>query len=286
MGTTIKLIESLGKLCENPEWRDSLDEIETQTSKDQGDTYDAFFTYFRKQWLPHFENGNLCHYNLEAESRRANSVLEGYNNLFQKDCEKMALSKLPNWDKFVGVLKSQESKYRNLIEHYIHHGTTALSSTQEKRLEAAKIEKDQNKPFASKRKSIEFEPSAIIRSSKKVKTNSKNSRKSLQQDPIYPWMRWKKNSCRIDCLLTIFTLGLHNKYAEVERTSRKTNLAEKLFETVRKLNQHDFGAKMEFWTFLDDYLTSKGENSSLYQFGTMSSTFCVLEHMEGLFGYK
>ena len=98
MGTTIKLIESLGKLCENPEWRDSLDEIETQTTMPSSHTSGNSGSLISKI-------ETCVHYNLEAESRRANSVLEGYSNLFQKDCEKMALSKVLNWDKFVGVLK-------------------------------------------------------------------------------------------------------------------------------------------------------------------------------------
>jgi len=211
----IDQLSALSWLDSNTQFKEKLNLIKTKYKNFS--QYEDFLAYFEKHWYPRFESGQILYSNKE-DVYRSNSVLESYNNHI-----KNILPRSPTWPQFLEFIKAEDKKYsedaifselkakvnnksRNFGKAFKPLGTKKRKKPCEET--TPKKNETQNDPILSTKEKNPYELKRDRSELKKCKLTLTDSTLSI------PWIKWSQNSCRYDAFITLFTLGLFNKFQE------------------------------------------------------------------------
>ena len=210
----------------------------------------VFFEYFRKEWIPKFEN-NMLYYNKIPKPCRANTSLENYNKFLK---ENLDYKKKVDWINLLNFLKNEEVRITNNL---INDEKTYT------------VNNENNLNTKDKENII-----------KKIEENV-----SFFNNKDINWIKWKFNSCRYDVFITLyiatFQLFLKDKLNECNNLINSLNKI-----SLELLHDNESYSRFTFWKNCDnnnldvpDKFTSlylkDGFISGLFSIYNNNDNFCI-----------
>ena len=200
-----------------------------------------FFDYFRKEWIPNFEN-NMLYYKLIPKPCRANTSLENYNKYLK---ENLDYKKCVEWINLLNFLKNEEVRITNNLINDEKNFIGTINGN--------------SKPNINDINLKEIEENISLLNINEVK-----------------WIKWIFNSCRYDSFITLY-ITTFEKY--LRDNLADCNMFINSLNKVALDLIHDPGSysRFDFWKECHNYgLDVPNKFTSLYlKEGYISGLFSI-----------
>ena len=228
-------------------YKDGINEIQNiiNNIKTISKEFEEFGNYFENQWYKYFKNNMLNYYKIK-KIIRTNNTIENYNKQLKL---RHGPKKNLNWPEFLEMLLNEENYFNKKIDDDLYN----------------------NKKYSDNNKKVNIE----------IDKNTYETNNIINLDNNYNNIKWflnEKNSCRIDCFLTLFVFCIYPHIEKNELKNHKEILY--LIDISEKLLSGNFQQiKMDYWIYLNNNdLDIIDNRKGLYKFGCISSLFTLLNN--------